>query len=162
MSNLFIIIVSAAIGGLITLITTYASSIFLERKEKRKWETETGLKYIELSLSHPELARKLSKQFAVALLVWVDDKGNTMDKYFLPAFCRYTVGRLEDNDICIADEYLSRDHGLFIYDKGKIYYQDSATTNKTQINGSNVNHKVQLNDGDELIVGFSKLMYRKL
>ncbi|MGV8828231.1 MAG: FHA domain-containing protein [Breznakibacter sp.] len=162
MNNTWTIIVSAATGGIVTLITTYVSSIISFRKERKKWESETALKFIDYSLSNPILAKKVARQFSIAFIVHLNNEDRTESKYFLPAFCRFSVGRNEDNDICVNDQSLSRDHGLFYYKNGRILYKDTYPTNKTWINGKVITKKHQLKSGDILKLGVTRLRYEEL
>lgn len=113
-------------------------------------------------MTKPELAKKVSRQFSIAVVVHLDKDGTTICKYFLPAFCRFSVGRLEDHDICILDPYLSRDHGLFYYSKGAIYYKDTSPTNKTLVNGKEIHKKRKLKSGDTLVMGETNFRYEEL
>jgi pSer/pThr/pTyr-binding forkhead associated (FHA) protein len=162
MDNIWTIIISAATGGFFTLVTTYISTLITTQKEKKKWESETAIKFIDYSLTSPELAKRVARQFSIAVIVHLDKDDRTICKYFLPAFCRFSVGRLEDNDISVLDEYLSRDQGLFYYSSGKIYYKDTSPTNKTQINGTEIHKKAKLKSGDILIMGRTKLKFEEL
>jgi pSer/pThr/pTyr-binding forkhead associated (FHA) protein len=62
-----------------------------------------------------------------------------------------TVGRLPDNDIVLADPYVSRRHcAVLIHagDGGELH--DVASKNGTYLNGRRIDHPTQLNSGDEI------------
>lgn len=162
MENIVTILLSAATGGIFTLTTTYISTIITSKKERKKWESETAIKFIEYSLTNPNLATKVARQFSIAVLVHLDSDDRTIKKYFLPAFCRFSIGRHADHDICIADPYLSRDQGLFYYREGKIFYKDTSPTNKTIVNGTTLHKKRQLKSGDYLLLGQTKIKFEEL
>jgi len=162
MENIWTIIISAATGGIFTLFTTYISTLVSSRKERQKWESETAIKFIDYSLSNPDLARKISRQFSIAIIVHIDNDGSTNNKYFLPAFCRISIGRNDNHDICIDDPYLSRDHGLFYYNNGKIIYKDTSSTNKTLINNKAITKRRKLKTGDYLLLGRTQFRFDKL
>lgn len=162
-STIWTIVISAATGGVFTLLTTYITSIITSNKERKKWESETAIKFIDYSLSNPVLAKKVARQFSIAVIVHIDTDGSTIKKYFLPAFCRFSIGRHEDHDIYIEeDKYLSRDHGLFYYNGGKIFYKDTSPTNRTSVNGKELKCKKRLRSGDILILGYSTLKFEEL
>ncbi len=163
MNNIWIIILSAVVGGVITIITTYISGLVNSQKERKKWDSETAIKFIDYSLSRPDLAKKVARQFSIAVVVHLDADGNTICKYFLPAFCRFSIGRLDDHDISIPDDsHLSRDQGLFYYRAGKIYYKDTSPTNITLINGIKIHNEKKLKNGDNLIMGESRFKFEEL
>lgn len=162
MDGIWTILISALIGVVATLITTYVSVVITSQKEKKRWESETAIKFIEYSLTNPEIAKKVSRQFSIAVVTHLDKDGTTNHKYFLPAFCRFSIGRLEDNDISVLDEYLSRDHGLFYYNKGKIYYRDTSPTNKTLVNGKKIHKRRKLRSGDTLTMGKTNFRFDEL
>ena len=162
MSSTWTIVISAITGGVITLATTYVSSLIASKREKDRWDSETAMKFIDYSLTRPDLAKKVARQFSIAVVVYIDSDGTTIAKYFLPAFCRFSVGRLEDHDISIPDPYLSRDQGLFYYSKGKIYYKDTSPTNKTIVNGTAIEKQRKLKSGDILIMGKTHFKFEEL
>jgi pSer/pThr/pTyr-binding forkhead associated (FHA) protein len=162
MNNIWTIVISAATGGIFTLITGYITTAIAAKKESKKWESETAIKFIDYSLSNPELARKVARQFSIAVIVHLDEDGTTNRKYFLPAFCRFSIGRLGDHDICINDSYLSRDHGLFYYRKGRIIYKDTSPTNRSTVNGKEILKKRRLRNNDILVLGHSKFKFEEL
>jgi pSer/pThr/pTyr-binding forkhead associated (FHA) protein len=62
-----------------------------------------------------------------------------------------TVGRLPDNDIVLADPYVSRRHcAVLIHagDGGELH--DVASKNGTYLNGRRIDHPTRLNTGDEI------------
>jgi pSer/pThr/pTyr-binding forkhead associated (FHA) protein len=162
MNNIWTIVISAATGGIFTLITAYITTAISAKKERNKWESETAIKFIDYSISNPELAKKVARQFSIAVIVILDEDGTTNRKYFLPAFCRFSVGRLDDHDICIDDSYLSRDHGLFYYKKGKIIYKDTSPTNRSTVNGKEILRSRRLKSGDILLLGHTNIKFEEL
>lgn len=159
MSNSFAIITVAIITGLFSLITATITSVIVNRKDRRNWKNETAIKFIEYSLTKPEIAKKVARQFSIAVLVQIDEDGSTLGKFFLPAFCRFTIGRSVDHDLTINDPYLSRDHGLFYYSKGKMYYKDTSALNATSVNGKKISESRRLKTGDILILGKTRMKF---
>src|SRR5690606_11883422 len=134
MTNEATLLYVAVIGGVFTLITTLLSAEIASRKERKSWENETAIRFIEYTLTNPEVAQKVARQFSIAVLIQLNSDNRTLKKFFLPAFCRFSIGRNKDHDICIDDIFLSRDHGLFYYKGGNIYYKDTSALNPTIIN----------------------------
>lgn len=65
----------------------------------------------------------------------------------------FTVGRQPQNDLCIPDNRLSREHVRFELYSDKFYVSDSGSSNGTTLNGAPLNSSVALNDGDRLNLG---------
>lgn len=63
-----------------------------------------------------------------------------------------TFGRLLNNEICMDDPSVSRDHGAFFFKRGVLTVEDYNSTNGTFMSGIKVRRKV-LHDGDRLTVG---------
>lgn len=71
-----------------------------------------------------------------------------------------TVGRLADNDIVLADPYVSRRHcAILIHagDGGELH--DVASKNGTYLNGRRIEHPTRLNTGDEIRMCESRLVF---
>lgn len=49
-----------------------------------------------------------------------------------------TVGRIEENDICIPDDSVSSHHGEFVFENGQIVFRDLGSTNGSYVNGQPV------------------------
>ncbi len=66
-----------------------------------------------------------------------------------------TIGRMEDNDICIRDESASRYHAEINFDQGdnSIQIHDLGSTNGTFINGKQIHHKTRLGHEDQIRIG---------
>src|SRR5690606_16999620 len=116
----------------------------------------------EYTLTNPEVAQKVARQFSIAVLIQLNSDNRTLKKFFLPAFCRFSIGRNKDHDICIDDIFLSRDHGLFYYKGGNIYYKDTSALNPTIINGRKLKDSKRLSSGDQLHFGETRMKFLKL
>ncbi len=71
-----------------------------------------------------------------------------------------TVGRLPDNDIVLADPYVSRRHcAVLIHagDGGELH--DVASKNGTYLNGRRIDHPTRLNTGDEISMCDCRLVF---
>lgn len=73
----------------------------------------------------------------------------------------YSIGRQLDVDIKLADSLVSRKHAAIQVKDGKAIIRDLNSRNKTYINGRPV-EKLILNDGDEIRIGNSLIIYREV
>jgi chromosome segregation ATPase len=64
----------------------------------------------------------------------------------------FTVGRTEDNDICIPSHLVSRHHARLLVGPTGVIIEDSASTNGCFVNGEQVRQRL-LHDGDVLELG---------
>jgi sigma-B regulation protein RsbU (phosphoserine phosphatase) len=74
---------------------------------------------------------------------------------------KITLGRSSANDIVITDPYSSNLHA-FIYpsDKGYIL-RDNNSKNGTFLNSKRIRGEVELNKGDEILIGSTRIMFGK-
>lgn len=62
-----------------------------------------------------------------------------------------TVGRLSDNDVVVADPYVSRRHiAIIVHAHGNCELHDVASKNGTLINGRSIAGPTPLNSGDQI------------
>lgn len=64
-----------------------------------------------------------------------------------------TLGAGHNNDIVVDQPAVSWNHALIICRNGKVFAQDSASTNGTFINGKRVERPQQLENGDTITFG---------
>ena len=63
---------------------------------------------------------------------------------------RQTFGRTNENDIAIADDTISKHHGVLIYtDEGKVLFYDTASRNGISVDGKK-SPVVELNIGQQI------------
>jgi len=67
----------------------------------------------------------------------------------------WTIGRDNNNGICIADPYLSHRHGAIQYlrDRKNFYLIDFSSTNGSYVNGEPIYQPTKLKDGDCIRLG---------
>ena len=70
----------------------------------------------------------------------------------------YTIGRTENNDICIPDGTLSSNHCTLTKDGDTFLVQDQGSTNGTRINGELIT-EAHLKSSDILQVGGIEILY---
>lgn len=70
------------------------------------------------------------------------------------------IGRTAGTDITLADEGISREHALILYDEGagSFSVEDLQSTNGTQVNGKRV-RSATLQHGDELRIGRTRFAF---
>ncbi len=64
-----------------------------------------------------------------------------------------TVGRDLKAKICIPDLQASRVHANFSIVSGKCHVEDLGSTNGTFVNGNKLSSKIELHEGDEVLIG---------
>ena len=70
-----------------------------------------------------------------------------------------TIGRRSDNDICIADPLVSRNHAQ-LFRMGENYYlQDVGSRNGTVLNGVPISRPMELVPGDIIMAGGARVVY---
>jgi pSer/pThr/pTyr-binding forkhead associated (FHA) protein len=71
------------------------------------------------------------------------------------------IGRNAGTDISLADEGISREHALILYDEETDSFgvEDLQSTNGTQVNGKRV-RSVTLQHGDELRIGRTNFVFQ--
>jgi hypothetical protein len=72
---------------------------------------------------------------------------------------RLTVGRSSDNDLVVADSAVSRHHAILERFGDTWFVRDLNSSNGTDVNGDRVIGERALRNGDELLVGRSRLVF---
>jgi sigma-B regulation protein RsbU (phosphoserine phosphatase) len=74
---------------------------------------------------------------------------------------RISLGRSGDNDIPIQDPFSSGNHAL-IYPKDSSYMiRDNNSKNGTFLNGKRIQRETELNKGDEILIGSTRIVFDK-
>jgi hypothetical protein len=160
--NLWTGLIGGLAGGAISLITSYVVARLNIRQQSRTWDSNFVIEYEKLMTENELAARRLARQFAIGLIIVRDSNDKTLGKFFIPYQCRVSIGRNPDNDIIIDDRIVSRDHGVFYYKRNKIYFSDLSPLNVTSLNGTQIKGATRIRNGDELLVGDTKLVFNKL
>ena len=84
-------------------------------------------------------------------LKYIDDYGET--RRVTVAQEIYTIGRHSENDLCIPDNRLSREHIRIEQYNDNFYVSDSRSSNGTTLNNVRLTEAVILRDGDRLNLG---------
>ncbi len=70
-----------------------------------------------------------------------------------------SLGRELDNDIIVEAEAASRYHCKVLWRDGDWYLKDLGSTNGTKLNGLKVSDEIKLKEGDEIAIGYQKLIF---
>lgn len=166
MNEIFTILMSALAG----LITAYITTNLKIKQEKKKWDREFAIKYLEAKSSGKNYAQELASQYALGYLLVAEIQDgvalSSPKKIFVPRNCRLLAGRSNDNDIVIDDPHVSRKHIMFTADESNVWVEDLATTmgiflmtngERRKLTGA---HKLQV--GDLITIGDRNIEFRKL
>ena len=72
-----------------------------------------------------------------------------------------TVGRGKHNDIVLPDNFVSADHAVFRFVKGRTVLEDLGSTNGTWVNDERIQDPVQLTEGDYVKIGSITFQYSR-
>jgi VWFA-related protein len=75
---------------------------------------------------------------------------------------RSTIGRSQGNDIAIEDDYASREHAIVSFKSGEFQIVDAVSTHGTKVSGVSINVPTTLNDGDEIDIGNTTLVFKRV
>lgn len=75
--------------------------------------------------------------------------------------CRFatSIGRSIASDIVLLDRSVSRQHSVVYCIRGKFYVEDIGSTNGTMVNGAVIEGRVELQPGDEIRLGITRLVF---
>ncbi len=88
-----------------------------------------------------------------ARLVVVDDGGVAMARTVYDLAETVSIGRGDDNDIVVADSFVSHEHALITRYKNDFWLTDLNSTNGTLHNNRRVADEILLKNGDLIAVG---------
>ncbi len=90
------------------------------------------------------------------LVIRYEDTENTVP---LVGNTAWTLGRNEDNDIVLQDQWASRNHAMLQYmESGQFYLIDLGSLNGTFLNGRRVSIPVVLQNGDRITLGTTEIL----
>ena len=74
-----------------------------------------------------------------------------------------SIGRVADNNITIADPFLSKRHAKLSVRKGNVYLEDQNSKNGTFLNGKRLERGIEapLQDGDKIRLGNIEFLFIK-
>ena len=108
--------------------------------------------------SHPETPRRHMADPSSSLEMVDPAESSWSAGETFPLSHYSTIGRHEDNNIEIDDDFVSGSHAEIFYDDGIWWLQDLGSTNGTFLNSQRVGTRIRLSDGD--IVQFGRVRVR--
>lgn len=71
-----------------------------------------------------------------------------------------TVGRGENCNLCLEDNYVSTSHAKFYPANGRFFVEDLGSTNGTYVNGRRISYPTELRQGDRIKIGKTIVEFR--
>lgn len=84
----------------------------------------------------------------LAKLVWSDSQSGQLAEYYLSEGATATIGRASNNDICIPNKHVSRQHAVITYRDGVFVISDLSSANGTFVNDLQLTEPFPLASGD--------------
>lgn len=84
----------------------------------------------------------------LAKIMWADPENGEPREFLLMEGASATIGRLEDNDICIHEGHVSRQHAVINYRDGVFTLTDLGSANGTFVNDRQLSEAFPLASGD--------------
>lgn len=84
----------------------------------------------------------------LAKLSWADPETGDMNEHILLEGATATIGRSANNDICIPDRHVSRQHAVITYRDGIFMISDLDSANGTFVNDQKIEDPFPLFSGD--------------
>jgi pSer/pThr/pTyr-binding forkhead associated (FHA) protein len=85
---------------------------------------------------------------SLAKITWVDPTNNEKREYILVEGATASIGRSPDNDICIPERHVSRQHAVISFRDGIFVISDLGSANGTFINDKKLSDAFPLAHGD--------------
>lgn len=111
------------------------------------------------SISKQNISKNESLSEKVPPKITQNDDGSLLSKLKQQVLLRF--GRSQSNDIVIDDLTVSRNHGVFLYENGKIWVKDENSSNGTYVNGTKIAEKTEINYTDDVIVSLFSIDLKK-
>jgi pSer/pThr/pTyr-binding forkhead associated (FHA) protein len=94
----------------------------------------------------------LTEQHPISLakITWSDPKTTETREYVLTEGATASIGRMDNNDICIPEQHVSRQHAVINYRDGIFMITDLGSANGTFVNDRQLDGPFPLASGDEI------------
>jgi ABC transport system ATP-binding/permease protein len=96
---------------------------------------------------------------SLAKIVWKDPQTNLTHEFVLMEGATAMIGRLDENDICIKEQHVSRQHAVINYRDGIFTITDLGSANGTFVNDSRLTGAFPLASGDEIRLYVPTLLF---
>lgn len=90
------------------------------------------------------------RPLSLAKITWTDPRTAHRREYVLAEGATATIGRMENNDICIPEQHVSRQHAVINYRDGVFVLTDLGSANGTFVNDRRLDAPFPLASGDEI------------
>lgn len=100
-----------------------------------------------------------AQPLSLAKLIWNDPASGITREYVLTEGATATIGRLEDNDITIKEQHVSRQHAVINYRDGVFVISDLGSGNGTYVNNQRLTAPFPLASGDEIRLYVPTLLF---
>lgn len=105
----------------------------------------------------------MNQQTSLAKVTWADPKTGQKREYVLTEGATASIGRMEDSDICIPEQHVSRQHAVINYRDGIFMITDLDSANGTFVNNRQLDGPFPLASGDEIrlyvpVINFSAVV----
>ena len=106
---------------------------------------------------------QIAREFAIGVLhVQEVEHPSIRSSHVVFPNSEITLGRLTSNDVITYNSYSSRKHATVYSDLHQVYVKDLSSLNGTYLNGKLVDSIRQLQNGDVLELGSSKVTFKRL
>lgn len=85
---------------------------------------------------------------ALAKITWTHPQSGEVQEHVLTDGATASIGRQADNDICIPEQHVSRQHAVISYRDGIFVITDSGSANGTFVNDAQIKQAYPLASGD--------------
>jgi Inner membrane component of T3SS, cytoplasmic domain len=152
------VLVSALVGGIVSIVTAYFTTLWKTREEHAKWRRDFVLRYAQATSSErQDLAREISSGFVI-----VETADGKRDKHFIPRDGRVTVGRGAGAVIRLQDPRVSKLAACFFASDSSVLIEDMGSTRPPTVNGVAVATSQELRDGDLIGIGNARITFHRL
>jgi pSer/pThr/pTyr-binding forkhead associated (FHA) protein len=111
------------------------------------------IKVMYLDLKNMKLiSKEPENDYALEVIAAADTLGISVGSIF-PIHKVTSIGRKEDNTICVNDPYLSGSHAKIYLEEGRLIIEDLNSTNGTMKNGEVLKNAEELIIGDTIEIG---------
>lgn len=105
------------------------------------------------------MASDFEQPLSLAKIVWKDPQTGQTREFVLMEGATATIGRLDDNDICIKEQHVSRQHAIISYRDGIFTLTDLGSANGTFVNDRKLAEAFPLASGDEIRLYVPRLLF---
>jgi pSer/pThr/pTyr-binding forkhead associated (FHA) protein len=142
------IIVTAAVGIIVSAITAHITYRINARQERRWTEHEIAARIAAIPSVRDDATRIVAVQYAEGVLVIQRESGVGNDRVFLPTGSRVTMGSDIRNHIVVDYPRVSKTHASFRATNSDAFVEPLGSANPVVVSGRLVSGPTKLNSGD--------------